>query len=279
MKSIILSDIDHEDKGIIPWSLKFAKELKSEVNVIHVIDTRDIHGIYTPYSDSKSVTPGVESFDEVLEKEKKTASDFLSKHVGRVTSTLDFPLKTDYEVRVGPLDELIIAESHKPEHGLLMISSSPQGKAWSTSDDIFYIVANADNPVLLVPSKIDYKKPEKILFLTHLDDSEPESLDSALNLLQPFDHQMIALNISGKNDAKEYITENKAWKKVSDQLDDIYSQEETDPESIQAFVVKQGVDMIILIEKKRNILQRLVSKSMTEKLAQQIELPILVFYK
>jgi len=277
MKSIILSDIDHENKGIIPWSLRFAKAIKSKVNVIHVIDTRDVQGIYTPYSDSKSVTIQVESFEEKMEKEKKKTHDFLSKHVGREVSMLDYPLSADYEVKIGHLDELIIAETKKPGNSLLMLSARPHGKAWSAGDDIFFIVAHSENPVLIIPPG-EYSSPGTAFFISNMEDNEPEHLKKALNLMNELHIQLVAASSTVGKTLEDKIKNHKNWEKIRDNINGYSTLENDDPETILASAKKQEAGMIILFEKKRNILQRIASKSLTEKLAKITTLPLLVFY-
>lgn len=278
IKSTVLSDVDREDSGIIPYVLKFAKDIKSSVDIIHVIDTRTSQGIYTPYSDSKSLTQGVQSYEQIIQKVKEEAEKFLSKHVGREASVLNYPLKVNYRVETGHIDEILSEATAKPANDLLMMSARPHGKVWETYEEIFYLIAHSDNPVLLIPSGMPYKIPENICFLTNLEENEPSYLKKAIKLLDGIKADFHVLARSGHGSPKDRIESDNAWQELRNNINAYHTLNIIEAGSIEDFVSNNKMDMIILFEQKRNILKRLVSKSLTEKLAAITGIPILVFY-
>lgn len=278
MKSIVVSDIDYNDKGIIPYAFRLARDLDSEVKVIHVIDTRTLQGIYTPYSDSQSVTAGVESYDEIIEKEKHTTHDNLRKHVGRESSMLNYPLRVSYDIIVGNIDKVVADETESNKNSLLILSARPKGKIWETYEDIFHIIARSKDPVWLIPPELTYKTPKNVLFISSLEDSEPEHLRNALEMLKPMDIHLSALQTSGKPNFKKELEERKDWHWIYKDIDQYYTLEDNDAERLKQFTIQEKTDLIILFEKKRNLIRRMIGKSVTEKLAEILDIPMLVFY-
>ncbi|MCB2207248.1 MAG: hypothetical protein KQH67_03025 [Bacteroidetes bacterium] len=278
MKSIVISDIDYNDKGIMPYALRLARDLDSEVKVIHVIDTRTLQGIYTPYSDSQSVTAGVESYDEIIEKEKHTAHDNLRKHVGRESSMLNYPLRVTYEVIVGNIDKVVTDETESSSNSLLMLSGRPKGKIWETYEDVFHIVARSKNPVWLIPPGQSYKIPKNVLFISNLEDHESEHLKSAVKMLKPMEIQLNALETSGKPNLKSAFEEQKNWHWIAKDIEQYYTLEDNNATRIKQLTTQKNIELIILFEKKRNLIKRVIGKSITEKLAEILDIPMLVFY-
>jgi len=278
MKSIVISDIDYNDKGIMPYALRLAKDLASEVKLIHVIDTRALQGIYTPYSDSQSVTAGVESYDGIIEKEKHTAHDNLRKYVGRESSMLNYPLRVCYDVIVGNIDKVVVDETESSDNSLLMLSARPKGKIWETYEDIFHIIARSKDPVWLIPPNAAYKTPKNVMFLSNLEDHESEHLKSALEMLKPMEIQLNALETSGKPNLKKAFEEQKNWHWITKDIEQYYTLENNDIERIKELALQKNIDLIILFEKKRNLIKRIIGKSLTEKLAEVLDIPLLVFY-
>lgn len=278
MKSIVVSDIDYNDKGIIPYALRLARDLESEVKVIHVIDTRTLQGIYTPYSDSQSVTAGVESYDEIIEKEKHTAHDNLRKHVGRESSMLNYPLRVSYDVIVGNIDKVVADETESNKNSLLMLSARPKGKIWETYEDIFHIIARSKDPVWLIPPGLTYTTPKNVLFISSLEDRESEHLRNAIEMLKPMDIQLSALQTSGNPNFKKEFEKRKDWQWIYKDIDQYYSLEDDDAKRLKQFTTQEQTDLIILFEKKRNLIKRVIGKSVTENLAEILDIPLLVFY-
>jgi hypothetical protein len=278
MKSTVLSDIDHEDSGIIPYALKMAKDLRSEVNVIHVIDTRISQGIYTPYSDSQSVTPGVESYQDILQKEKKKMEGYLGKHVGREASVLNFPLKVNYEVRLGHVDDIIKEETGKPNSNLLMMNAHPEGKVWESFEEIFDIIIRSKNPVLLIPPGLDYMTPQKITFITDLNKAESDRMHRVFELMHKIPFRLHALNITKTENFEQKLKSDPNWQGISGRIDNYSLLDHPDHTEILKIVTNHNSDMVILFEKKQNLLKRMTSKRLTEKLTEKSTVPLLVFY-
>jgi hypothetical protein len=94
MKTIILSDINNSAKSIIPYGLRLARELESEVDLLHVIDPRTHTGAYSSLSDSQSISPGETlSHAETIQHAKNRVSIKLDKLLSAEGSRLNYPLK------------------------------------------------------------------------------------------------------------------------------------------------------------------------------------------
>lgn len=74
MKIVIVSDIRGSSESIIPYGLNLAKRLETEVEIIHVIDSRVIQGVPSRYADSQSIAAGnKQTVNEIIQKEKINA--------------------------------------------------------------------------------------------------------------------------------------------------------------------------------------------------------------
>ncbi|MBN2175688.1 MAG: universal stress protein [Bacteroidales bacterium] len=277
LKITVLSNVDQNDSGIIPYALKISKDLKGEVNVIHVIDTRTSQGIYTPYSDSQSVTPGVESYHDILAKKQEVVEDYLAKHMGREVSVLNYPLRVNYEVQLGHLDEIIIEKTEK-DNDLLVMNARPKGKVWENYEEVFDIISITGNPVLLIPQNIKYRTPREIAFVENMENDHSDQMKKLLEIFEEVPIQLLAVNISGNGDLKQKLKTDPSWQHIVSKWDQYLAIPEAETDEILAVANQHRADLIILFEKKRNLLKRIISKSLTEKLAEKSDKPLLVFY-
>ncbi len=73
MKIIIISNIRSKSESIIPYGLKLARYLESEVDIIHVIDSRTEPVLPSSYADSQTFALGGEKFTyaDTLNREKR----------------------------------------------------------------------------------------------------------------------------------------------------------------------------------------------------------------
>ncbi|MCB0807046.1 MAG: universal stress protein [Bacteroidales bacterium] len=278
MKTLILSDINHNNSGIIPYALRFCQDINSDVRVVHVVDTRDNQGIYSAYSASQNVTPEVQSFDEIIRKETKKSEDYVAKHVGREVSVINFQGKIEHEVIVGQLDEIITRECSNNDISLLVMAATPEGDDWSTTDDIFYLVAHTPVPVLLLPSGISYTKPGKAFYVASPKEQTHTEVEKAIGFTRSLNIPVEAMITDGNKEQRQFIKNENDWKTVAESTTGFHVIDSTDEMSIHEFARRKDAGMLLIFEKKRNILQRVVNKSLTEKLSAITEIPVLVFY-
>jgi len=97
-------------------------------------------------------------------------------------------------------------------------------------------------------------------------------------MLKPMGIQLNALETSGKPNLKRAFEEQKNWHWIVKDIEQYYTLEGNNAARIKQLTTQKNIELIILFEKKRNLIKRVIGKSITEKLAEILDIPMLVFY-
>ena len=169
MKTLILSDIyKGTNNSIIPYALRWARNTGSRAEIFHIIDQRETQGVYSPYSDSQSITSGVELHPETLNKEKVIVDNTLRKYMSRELSLLNHPLKLDFFITIGNFEEEL--RKHLTKEDTLVLNCSNYDTYFDNYENLLSIIKSLPCQVLCVPGKYEFKPPEKALYVLRNDD-------------------------------------------------------------------------------------------------------------
>ena len=211
MKIIIVSDSNKDNQSIIPYGLHLAKHLEMETDIVHVIDTRDLQGVNSPYADSQSIAPGYKmSYEKIIEREKKNNYLKLDKIVSKEGSKLNYPLKINIQIKENSLREALASQK---DDFLLLINSKPDDYVFNSRKEMYETAKEFKCRVMFVRPGNDFKPVQNALLVMDYGSlDEMEKLRSILDWLVRF--QIKSLNVVDVVKQKDYAREemkSKEW--------------------------------------------------------------------
>ncbi|MFW5831643.1 MAG: universal stress protein [Prolixibacteraceae bacterium] len=268
-------------------AFNIAGHLNVKLVFMHCYVNPVVHSI--PYSDIYTYDATLLLQMEDAEKEARTnlrrfITD-LSDNIGREKWKT---VASEFIVKAGYADEDILAYANK-NNSQLIVMGTGKGKqkkvVGSITADIIY---NAEVPVLVIPEESPVKgidEIRRVLYATNFDEKDFAAIDKLINLLKPFDVQVICVH-AGKDDrGKEWNTAK--LEGMKDILKRKYTDKEFDcrliigediPETIENFIREEDIDILSLTTHKRNMISRLFNPSFARKMVFHTHTPLLVFH-
>jgi len=141
------------------------------------------------------------------------------------------------------------------------------------------VVAKADCPVLLVPVGTDFQALKNIVFATDLNKTDIVRIDQLSELAKIFNAKLTVSHIERGNDKVEQLKFiNEMIKKTHYPDINFATQKNSDVDvELQSENFSYNADMLVLVHRKRGILETLFQGSHTQKVAQHISIPLLVY--
>lgn len=135
-------------------------------------------------------------------------------------------------------------------------------------------------PVLVIPEKAKYKKPEKIVFACDYDPrTDVHTLDALKELMKTFNSKIYIVNVKREKEAvsvENAIAGSKLEGKLCDVQHIYYFPEKDDlVEGINEFVENKQADMVAIIPHRYSLMDRLFHKSISKKMAFHTHVPLL----
>ena len=283
MKTIILSDINNSAESIIPYGLRFARELESEVDILHVIDPRTHLGYYSSLSDSQSISPGdTLSHAETIQHEKNRASIKLDKLLSAEGSRLNYPLKINRVIVKNSLENELEQRLAQNPDTLLLVNSEVDQDMIDTTEEVVRLIKKTGVPSVIVPPGESFKSDINALMPLNLDHNKFSSLADLKFFFTGFKMTIDAVGVVSNGDYTTMELKSIAWK---DAVSDFYLPKtnlktnilegETFNETISNYFKRNNRDMLLLINDNEN---SKLSVPDTVELLDSIKKPALVYF-
>lgn len=141
------------------------------------------------------------------------------------------------------------------------------------------VIEEAPCPVIVIPFNASLKKPKKIAIATNFEDYDIKILESIQDWFSDFKPAYYLFHVGDPeykdlNQYEDFILE------VNKKLPDIttnYLSEENTVEGIEKYVSTNKIDLIVLSARKHSVLQLLLNRSISKRLAYHSNVPLLVF--
>lgn len=291
MKKILLP-VDFSDNSLnaCRYALKIALTTKSGILLFHAC--------YSPALDLIALTGGKNTRKRLTEDVGinliSQAEDEMSSFVKRIFKLPEAKgfKKTDLKkiVKLGSVKEVIlsIAEEFQPDlvvmgtHGKNNSSSSFLGSITEFAIDKLHFA------VLAIPAPIDYTPVDlkSIIYLTNFDETDFQSIKKLLGLTGAIGVDIHCAHIGGGDEERKKVKLEglvEYFKKAYDSSSIIYHLLSIDEKkkvisSIEDYINRNGIGMISLTHKQRNILNKYINPDLTKKIFYKIKIPLLVFH-
>ena len=220
MKTIIISDINNSAESIIPYGLRIARGLESEVDILHVIDPRSHQGTYSSVSDSQSISPGdTLSHAETMQHAKNQASVKLDKLLSSEASRLNYPLKINRVIVENSLEEELEQRLAQNPDCLLLVNAEADEDMLDTTEEIVRMIKKTGVPSVIVPPGQSFKSQMSALMPLNLDENNFSSVTDIRFFFDGFQITIDAVGVVSNGDYTNMELKSVAWK---DAVSDFY---------------------------------------------------------
>ncbi len=277
-KNIVIPvDFSANTRNTIQYGIFLADELNLDVELVHVI-----HVDYPSYGQINPVE--TISYPPNIEEQKNAAR----KKFDDILKELDYSKPRDVNIkdsiRPGFYVSVVAAESNKESTEFLLLTG--QGKEDKVpgiaAESIDVIVEGSSSPVIVVSPQAEFKKIKRILYATDFQEEDIDSLKELSAFGRRFDAEIMAMHITDNPDFKERMKEKGFSEIVSEKvgykhIKVISMPSEKVAKGIAENAENMYADMIALLKENEGFWKNLFSKSTTEKLIKETDLPIIVF--
>jgi hypothetical protein len=255
MKTIILNDINNSAESIIPYGLKLAVDLESEVDVLHVIDPRFHQGTYSSVSDSQSISPGnTLSHAETIKYEKHRISKEMDKLLSAEGSRLNYPLKINRLMVENSLEEELEHRVTKNPDCLLVLNAHADEDMLENTAEIVRLIKKTGIPAIVVPPGENYRHFGNVLMPLNLDTNNNMSIKNLKFLFKHFNMTVNAVGVASNGNYTELELKAIAWRDVAKEYVLPYSSVKTNIlegkdfiDTINNYFHRNNIDLFMMV--------------------------------
>lgn len=269
----IIAAVDFSDASFN--AVNYAAYLANAFNCKLVI----VHG----YNDTDAIDdlPLTKVFDSGEDLETANLNYLQSQMDGLVRK---YTVKINGIIQKGKPVNVIKKVAASEKASVLVMGMKGKGKSnsifGSTTIDM---IGKTEIPMIVIPEKATYQPLQNIVVAIDLKDKKPVSQFKVLNdLIRKFDPFLQILNVQKKDqemDAEMISSKMRSgliWDKYNHSFNII---ENEDVENgINKFLKTHPADMLAMVAKKHNLLERVFSKSHTRAMTRQTRIPLLVMH-
>ena len=285
----ILVPVDFSDYSMKACAIAFnmAKELDAKVKILHVY--------FNPYYPTALPMSETFAYQGKEEKEFQNIIEKVKKNIQKLCNTIDEkvasgelpPINYSYVLKEGLPEEEIVSFTKQYKPALIIMGT--RGKDQKDIDLIGSVTAEViemtKTPLLAIPENTpfyDIDQIKNVAFLTNFSQRDLVSFDFMMRFLKHYKIKVHITHIANKKRDKwdEIKMEGirAYFKKQYPGVDTDYTLIDSDDmlKSLDAFVKKEGIDIIALTTAKRNIFARMFSPSISRKMLFHSDTPLLV---
>ncbi len=258
-----------------------AKTLNFNVKLLMVLETR--HPYFYPMT--TTLHTGMESYQfEALHAEREEeAKEVLEKFIEKKKGGNGQPNIT-YEILSGATDQILIEISKESDTYMIMLNESQEPEQGFIINTYLNTLEKTHCPILKVPEKKDLGNLSKILYATDYKEEDFSTLGRLADLAAPFKAEITTLHITDSVDLEEKMKSHGFEKSLHDKIgyDKISFAVREDKKVVDGIMDYAGsgnFDMIVLLKENRNFIQRLFTRSDSNKILSEADIPVMVFHQ
>ena len=275
---------EYSENGAI-YALNLARYLDADIVLLncYMEPVIAVPGILEPYSFSAS-TESFKVIEQETERSLKAFKNTLEKQKQKHHIT-DVAIK--YDMVYGFPDNGILTYAEQFDvDAIVMGFEKPEGFA-KFGNITANVIEKAKVPVIAIPQGYEasvFKKPERVLYFTRVDDSDKEAIKRLSELVRFFNSKIICVHAClgesseeqehKMHEFKEFVVEYYAIENLECgilETGDII-------DGLIRFINKRNIDVLAMNTKKRNRLLKMFTTDFTEKLLYHTNVPLMVYH-
>jgi hypothetical protein len=286
MRTIIISDITETSESIIPYGLNVAKYAETKVDVVHYFDPALVQGVYSPISDSQSITSGQKlSHEEILHREKGITHDKISLLLSREASALNYPLRVNTITEIGDTEKTISSQVKEYDNSLVITGPKPGSSMAVNLQELLLMIRNLDVRILIVPPGKKFIKPNTCCLVTDLLAEGNTKIKKLFHWINPLVTKIFTSAVVRINPYTNHEKDVEEWKaainpyaeKVHSASPVIIHVDDIDI-AFDGICERKNPDMVVLPKNKNSYFsQYLFADHNVKKLIESIRIPVLLY--
>ena len=191
----------------------------------------------------------------------------------------------DYHFSDGPLEQQLVTYADHNGYQLVVMGTAGVKDIYEQyrGSHTAKTIDRAHCPVLCIPEKVQYQRLEKVMYATDYQEEDTEILKQVIALVAPFGAQVEVIHIVHDQNLSDEAVHRDYVERIRQVIDyerlhfsqQVY--EEDAQHGIDHYAIEQEVDLVVLMRKHRNFLERLLEDDSTHRLSYFATYPVLVF--
>jgi nucleotide-binding universal stress UspA family protein len=258
-----------------------AKTLNHNVKLLMVLETR--HPYFYPMT--TTLHTGMESyqFEEMHVEREKQADKVLKKFIEKKNKGKGKP-QFSYEILSGATDMILIDVSEQSDTNMILLNESEEPEQGFIINTYLNTLEKTSCPILKIPDNKDFSNLSKILYATDYKEEDFSTLAKLSDIAAPFKAEITTLHIADSVDLEEKMKSHGYEKTLHDKVgyDKIsfaVREDENVVEGVMDYATSGKFDMIVLLKENRNFLQRLFTKSDSNKILSKADIPVMIYHE
>jgi nucleotide-binding universal stress UspA family protein len=284
MKTIVVpTDLSPAANNAARYAMHFAKGIKANINLCNALlvpmDAPMAGTIVWPIEDYDSLKASVD-------EELKTLAHKLEHREQELSVTDTYHPSVNWTSEIGLVTDVIrnMVSNNKANMVIMGMSGASDISDFFLGSNSRDIIDRACFPVLLIPRAFVFNNIKKIAFATDLSDSDIEIIHSLAGIARCFNAEILISHITDNKyeELGSQLAADKFLSAVSAKVNypRIYYRH------VKSMNVDHGldwlgehsmIDMLVMVHRPHDILDRIFKGSHTQKLAKHIPIPLLVF--
>ncbi|MTI40618.1 universal stress protein [Fulvivirga lutimaris] len=268
----ILCPVDFSSASLnaIEYALEIAKKFNSRLSFLHVFTEKDFNKALGQEAKGKT-------FKELL----ALANSKLKLLVNSIVEETEGQIKCDFHIEMGDLIDKIKEVAYDENYDLVVMGTTGVSRVQgiffgSNTEDT---IDEVRKPILCVPNSANFKHFKKIVYASDFLEEDKMAIQEVISFATMFDARIYVLHINLSDSEKAYdkfveelksfIQYNKITFVNKSYKDDVGS-------GINEYMQQENADLLVAFKRKRNIVESMFSKSITEVLSYSTDKPLLV---
>ncbi len=251
---LLLTDFSDTARNAIIYALEM---LKNEKLYFKLVNTYDLEFSGSPY---------------VMQVKDELAAESLKglKNELRLLHRLFPDSRIEIESHFGSLVEVVTREINDYNPDLVVLGNKGESsfERFLLGSNLHEIIKHISTPLLIVPSGVQFRKPEKIVFATDLNDFKHDAVIKPVrDIVNYFNAELMFVNVLDEDKEDRFNAEQKILSHFPDIKHSFHYLEGDDVMGrICEFVDENQADIVIVIRHNISFFDRMMHPSVTKKM-------------
>ena len=283
MKALItMIDEPEGSKGFIEYAVSLAKDLKTSVHLLYVLNPNN----YALGTANLTGASAVQLQRSLEERGKHTECILESKVEGltyRIAGEVAVDISAEIDIERSVLERMI----RENEDQMVITERGGIESFWIGGSSTREIIRAVNCPLWVIPRDARYQPFSQIIYATDYRREDIPTLMKVISLTRPLAPSITAVHITESADFdlkvkeagfQEMIKKKTGYKKIH--LETLIEKEgENIPDLINDYAGRVGADLIVMLKENRNFLERIFTSSSTRKIIKHVQTPVLIYHE
>ncbi len=278
---------EHAENGAV-YALQIAAGINADITLLNAYfnPVLTTPGAFEPYSYMMGINVDMNRIEEETLLNLEAVKLMLESKMEKEGIT---NVRINVDMVQGFATESILAWAEEYNPDVIIMGTSEKASKQHTpfGKKTFKILESANVPVIAVPFGYDayqFRKPEKVLYLTNIDNTDYDALERLTGFARFYDAKIICIHTSEvESDKEDEIRMKKIKSFIVDKLGNTNIEcgilESADlQKGLDKFIKERKVDILAFSTHKRNLLMKFFTQDIDHRFLYQTDIPLLVYH-